>query len=369
MTDNTQNFQCLTALRAFFAWWVVLYHVRHWLVSTPLAPLVSPLNYGFLGVDFFFVLSGFVIHYRYAEFFPKFNSTTLQKFFVLRLARIYPLHLFILLLFLLNPLAIAIFSTTGASTDRYQLSYFFMSILLIQNWGIANEIKWNGPAWSISTEAFAYLVYPLVCYCLLRTKARFIASLFCILLLSFLLFVFAWQMHLNSIGEKISQFGLVRCTLEFVIGCFVCAMFKSMAGSGATPKTNRWITWSAPALFALVMISAWIFRWVDFAFIPITVALLIFSIATWHQSLRYLAPKPLVWLGEISYATYLVHYFIKDWYGFLNIEPKIGSTATLVSYCVTVLIASAILHRTLERPMQGKLKKLLWPRRETGEHP
>ena len=363
MADKSENFTLLTAMRAFFAWWVVLYHVRHWLVGTPLSPLIPVMNLGFLGVDFFFVLSGFVIHHKYFDFFKILSLVALRKFYVLRLARIYPLHLAICIAFLLNPLAIKYFSNAGIGSDRYELGYFFMSLALIQNWGLTDSLKWNGPAWSISTEAFAYLMYPMLGYFLLRTKKFWIPAFCAFAIIPLVLHWTASAMSLQSIGENISKFGIIRCALEFTIGCCVSATFRTLGPRNFLIKVTPIV---CIGIIGLVNHKCDLR---DYSTVPICVALLIFSIALWHKQLAFLSPRPLIWLGEISYATYLVHYFVKDWFGFLNIEPRVGAMATLVGYCVTVLILSGILHRMIEVPMQFKVKNYLWPRARGGTLP
>ena len=104
------------------------------------------------------LLSGFVLALNYAESFRG-GLAGATGFYRPRFARIYPLHFVILMAFLLNPAAIALFSTSG-DTSAYRWDYFGLSLFLVQNWGLSSELAWNDPAWSISTEVFAYLLFP-----------------------------------------------------------------------------------------------------------------------------------------------------------------------------------------------------------------
>src|SRR5207253_1604119 len=96
---------------------------------------------------------------------------SLRRFFVARFARIYPLHAFMMAVLLLNPLA-QLFSRAGLDDARYDPSYFFLSLLMIQNWGFTGHLAWNIPAWSISTEWFAYFLFPPFAYLVVKASPK-----------------------------------------------------------------------------------------------------------------------------------------------------------------------------------------------------
>jgi peptidoglycan/LPS O-acetylase OafA/YrhL len=91
--------RALTGLRWFAALWVVLFHFGPTFQSVlPVWHVIAPIsNYGLFGVDTFFILSGFIITYNYLEKFPRFDLSQYRHFLALRLARIYPVYLFTLL--------------------------------------------------------------------------------------------------------------------------------------------------------------------------------------------------------------------------------------------------------------------------------
>ena len=118
--SRPQVIPALTSVRGIAAWWVVLYHFRENLPSRSPEWLLALTAHGYLAVDLFFILSGFVLALNYAESFRG-SLAGATNFYQLRFARIYPLHFVMLMLFLLNPLAIALFSA-GGDASAYGLS-------------------------------------------------------------------------------------------------------------------------------------------------------------------------------------------------------------------------------------------------------
>ena len=104
-------------------------------------------NDGWLAVQFFFVLSGFIFFNLYLK---KINNRQIdfKKFFILRFSRLYPLH-FLTLLLILFISFLLIENNFLSNTD---LKHFFLNIFLIQNWGFEDGYSFNTPAWSISIE-------------------------------------------------------------------------------------------------------------------------------------------------------------------------------------------------------------------------
>src|SRR5260370_14069833 len=119
----------LTSIRGLAAWWVAIYHFREYLPTTSDSWIVAIAVRGFYAVDLFFILSGFVLHLNYSRLFWEPNRHSLYTFAIARFARVYPLHFFMMLVFLLNPLMITIFSHKGLGPvqSRYNLIDYIMS--------------------------------------------------------------------------------------------------------------------------------------------------------------------------------------------------------------------------------------------------
>jgi peptidoglycan/LPS O-acetylase OafA/YrhL len=157
--------EALTGTRAVAATWVILFHLTH--VDPSLVARDSlfrrAASVGYLGVDFFFILSGFIIAHQYMAIMEKPSRKTVLRYLLLRLARIYPVHLATMLAFA----AAAVFAAAAgmrisADPARFSIGGAGLNILLIHAWGISDRLTWNIPSWSVSCEWFGYLGFPLL---------------------------------------------------------------------------------------------------------------------------------------------------------------------------------------------------------------
>lgn len=178
------------------------------------------IAFGYLAVDLFFIMSGFVIALSYEQNFQSLRPQNILRFLGYRLARIYPLHLVVMLLFLVNPIVIVFLSSKGVVGERYDIGYYFESLLLIQNWGFSDISGWNYPAWSISTEWAAYLLFPIMAWCSVRVLTNLWNIAAAILVAGAALIILS--SGVGGLGNDIPRIGLVRCLLEFSIG--VCVL-------------------------------------------------------------------------------------------------------------------------------------------------
>ena len=337
----------LTSLRGIAAWYVVVYHFRE-AIPGPIPHAVSNLlGMGYLAVDLFFVLSGFVLFLGYGHQLSSLSLPNIIDFYGKRLARIYPLHVFILLLYLANPLAIVLMSQQAALGDRYSWVYYLQSWFLVQNWGFSDSVAWNVPAWSISVELFAYLLCPFFIP-LVVNFGRFHVG-FPLVLGAVCLFSLAGIYKisgLSSIGQDIAGLGVFRCLLGFssgvIVGWYYCHSFSWLRFGG-------WFYWGLVVIFLGLMSSFGVF---DFALAPVICVFLVALLAVDRSIFsRLLAGSVFHYLGRISYSTYLVHYFVRDWVKFL--ENSFG-WGDFIAYIAIVLGASHVLYHLIEVPFRSK---------------
>ena len=151
----------LTSIRFLFALLVVLFHGLDFLEHSGVTKnwpkaILTVISHGYLGVDFFFVLSGFILAYSYRSRLSQRNDCF--GFWWERFARIYPAYLFAFIIFLPT----GIYSTWFLGQPRLALVTAAFQLSLTQSWVPAAALEWNAPAWSLSVEAFFYVLFPFL---------------------------------------------------------------------------------------------------------------------------------------------------------------------------------------------------------------
>ena len=146
----------LTGVRGFAALAVLFYHIRGGMAGYLPGAVIDGFAHGYLAVDLFFVLSGFVLWWNYGPAFVAEGTRAAPRFLARRIARIFPLHLAILAAMAL--FALALLASGRDPGPHYGFAALPAHALLVQNWGFTADLRWNDPAWSISTEWAAYLL-------------------------------------------------------------------------------------------------------------------------------------------------------------------------------------------------------------------
>jgi peptidoglycan/LPS O-acetylase OafA/YrhL len=292
-----QHFLALDSLRGICATFVVFYHFE----GDSLIKAVPFIKHAFLFVDFFFVLSGFVIASSYGARLA--GGFPVYKFMLLRLGRLYPLHAIVLIAYL------AIAAAKHFSDPGYNGPDFFLSAFLLQVWAhydVLDMNHWNPPSWSISAELWTYLMFAAVVsicgkqvwsifagliaisFMLLSVSSdRYIDVCFsgggfvrCVFGFSF--GVVAYLAYENELFTAIEKAGLgVPTTVECVLVA-VCLLLVSEAGAGA-------LSLACPAIFSILV--------------------LIFASEKGALS-QLLLSFPMRKIGSLSYSIYMVHQFV-----------------------------------------------------------
>lgn len=348
MTERI-NLGALTALRGIAAWYVVLYHIR--VSSADLFPesVTAVFSKGYLAVDFFFLLSGFVIWLSYRDRVSENGVAAIPHFLARRFARIYPLHFVILcgaLVFALIHIALG-----RAAPQAFPMHELPLHFLMIQNWGFTDGLSWNEPAWSISTEMAAYLLFPIIA---LGTDWRAVSTPILLALIASLalaLHAFFVTMDAPYLDTNIPQTGLIRCLLQFTMGTLLCALWlrwRKNAGRMAVIAITGALIGGSLALTGTIP---------ETLAVPLTLAGLLLAAALTAELRRNpLSSKPLIYLGEISYATYLCHFLLFDAFKIAIVDDSGHISAfMLTGFLALTLIASMLLYHFIERPAQRAL--------------
>jgi peptidoglycan/LPS O-acetylase OafA/YrhL len=160
----------LTGIRFLAAYFVVLFHFSLWYFAGAPQPIKDFMGSGYVGVDLFFVLSGFVLAYTYMQ--PHTTRISRRKFWVARLARIYPMYVVALLLSLPLTVSTVLHSSHHASDVLVAAAGVSSAVVLLQAWLPQTATVINGPGWSLSVEALFYLIFPLTGLVFLRMTSR-----------------------------------------------------------------------------------------------------------------------------------------------------------------------------------------------------
>ena len=344
----------LTGIRAVAALWVMFFHMSenfHWNFTSPF------LAKGYLGVDLFFILSGFIISYVHQHEFMRFSVETTKRFLLLRCARIFPVH-WLMLVTLLGIwfLSKDVFLIPLGHPERYNAQDFILHLLNIQDWGFSPHYSWNIPAWSVSAEWFVYLLFPFITPIISRMK-RFWANL---ALIGFS-FAFLWGYsqvnHLPNLDLSFEH-GLVRCVAEFIMGCALFNLHQlEPAESNAGLHTVR-SGLVYPALGGLAISLA--FSWPD-RVVVLFLVLLIFALGTgrtWvHQ---WLSGGFAVFLGEISYSIYMAHgncitivHQLNRKFPVLTAQASWQNLGVNIGFMLAVILIAYGLYKTVELPSRN----------------
>jgi peptidoglycan/LPS O-acetylase OafA/YrhL len=339
--DNQRQFSSLETLRFFASLMIVAFHYTYYIAR-------HDLFKGYLAVDLFFVLSGFVITVAYQT---RIDSTRLYGTFIKkRIARLYPLHLLTLLLYL----TIALAATRGLlrvdNSAKYNLHEFFANLTLTHAWGFAHNFSFNTVSWSISAEFAAYLLFPLILWLMKRGPLSGIIIL-CGLYLSAILFA-TYVVHI-PLTQLAWQVGVARAVPSFALGVWL-RLYLPMISS-KLPKSTA----IALFYFSLVLfISCAIFSLNDYLGMVAASALVMFAAINDNMGHSQFISHPfLSQRGELTYSLYMVHPIIASVF-ISGIFLRIFGTSTIAVYgsisaaFAIAFVLSALCYKYFELPTQ-----------------
>lgn len=349
----------LTSLRFWAAFWVALY--TFWPnLDAGFVPVLT--TKGYLGVELFFVLSGFILAHVYLVSFGE-KRFSYRSFLWARIARVYPLHIVTLLgVMALGLGAVAV----GLSIDASVLSWktLIPNLLMVHAWGFASESGWNHPSWSISAEWLAYLTFPLFATGAWAMRSR------------------PWlAVGLTSAGlvatylvfERLAGFPLTQATFNWgglrILPCFAfgCALYL-VYRSAPLPRPRLLALMALSVVIASASIAAW-----D-GITVLASGLLILALASIPVGqAKILGSGPAVYLGEISYAIYMV---CAPWQMLgVNLAARFSGTDTKalplvwwLMIMVGLVVVAALAHHLVERPARNWLRKIMPKNDQSGDH-
>ena len=350
--QDAQHIRQLTGLRFFAAFWVVLFH--YWpKLAGPAAPAF--VEKGYLGVELFFILSGFILCHVYRTSVED-GRFRYGGFLWNRLARIYPLHLATLAGMGVLALGAA---AAGMAVDGNILSWSSLpaNLLLLHAWGFADTAAWNHPSWSISAEWFAYLTFPAFAWGAIRMKRRPVLAV--ALAAAFVVMLYAAFQRLSGfpLTQATIAWGALRIVPCFAYGCALHAFWR------AKPAHNQLAALASVAVSAAATGAAAAFGAPD-ALIVVGLGIVILSLARLAQcGSKLLAAPPFVYLGEISYSVYMVCIpwmivFVNGAAKLLQLSDERLPLWLWLVFLFSVIPLSAASYHLIEKPARERMKLL-----------
>ncbi|MBD2208302.1 acyltransferase [Nostoc linckia FACHB-104] len=372
-----KHINSLTSLRGVAALFVVIHHFSYYTLPKTGSTLSTYSNFfhnGYLWVDFFFILSGFIMTHVYArDFSAKVTSDNYRSYLLSRFARIYPLHIFILSLFV----GLEIFKTFlihhSAFTGKFNLTALFANIFLLQAFDLNCpplfwcNTYWNEPAWSISVEFVIYCIFPFLLFFILKNNYKNDLMIYLSTLVGILLLITFTRGNLDSI---IGVPSIARCGLECVLGIITYKVYRR--GNYQKYFNLNLLAIIAITWIMLIMHNYW-HHWRslhDWLILP-GFSLLILAVSGYNNGVisKFLNSQLMLYLGTISYSIYLVHWFIQDvikfvWgYKFNEIFgqgfTRLENFFALGVFMMITLLAASLTYKFVEVPMRNYLKSKL----------
>lgn len=324
-------------------------------------------NGGPMGVEYFIVLSGFVLCAGYEMRIEK-SRINYKDFMLRRLIRIYPLHLGCLLLW-----AVVAYKFT-----EYLASEMVPNLFLIQSW-FSNPYVFYGcntPSWCLSTLLFCYLMFPL----LIRAyehKPRVFVAVWGVLMVAYIVFLSTEAPHMDM-GN---QAWLTRVIppvrlLDFVLGMLLWQLFASLRSTDFAAKARRWsfgVKTAAECLpVVLYLLAAYVaaglsYTWVSQAvwWLPTLAAILTFSLfdKAGGALSRLFDSKALVAFGNASFCFYLLHMPVVGGLrrALIFVGIELDYAQLFVATFITAIVVSMLVSRYIDTPIGRRLKSKLLP--------
>lgn len=342
--NEKRQFIILDALRFLAACLIVVFHYEIFALKNT-AGLGRHFGGFDAAVDFFFILSGFVIAYSSAD-----QVSTLRSyagFLRRRLARIYPLHLLTLLAALAMAKAAGLAGVQLGDAGRYAIEKLPANLFLVQAWGGHDRLTFNIVSWSISVEWFLYLVFPLLLAAALRLGPYLTVGAVILMLIALRVVESHWG--LIAWNDRTYNFGIVRGIPTFVLGIAIWDIWRRHSYARNIPAYAVFL------LFAASVVGMYLR-------VPHEVLIAAFGLIVLCGSFTSPENKnsPAIQIakriGNASYSLYMLHHIIGI-VVFSVIGQRAGLspvTSTVLASCLS-LAASFLSYAFFEDPMRRLL--------------
>lgn len=371
-THKVEYLSSLTALRGIAALLVAVFHFE--MAVARFVPAAQSMFFEkcYLMVDLFFLMSGFImLHVYSSEFKNNIQAKSLKNFLVARFARVYPLHLFSLLLLVVIVRWLTDWGNPPILLE--QPADILPNIFLLHSFGFTKIYSWNIPSWSISAEWAAYLLFPIIALCINKKKAITVILLALLIVAAYYSIMYLLPRK-NPINPAIPvphnlnttfDYGYIRGIAGFITGILIYLLYEVRAVKKA---------FSSDIVSLLIILSITIsmhFALNDSLTVLLFAMLVLSFTANNGRIAKFCNRKILQFLGDISYSVYLMQIFLQEPFshgiylpgitgigrGKQNIDFSSG-----VLYCITYLILlimiSYISYQWVERPSRRFINRI-----------
>lgn len=335
---------------------VLLWHYQHFYyvngqpvgfetTAQPWYALLQPFYlYGYLSVQAFWCLSGFIFFWKYAGPVAQ-GAVPFSKFALLRFSRLYPLHLLTLLIVAaLSWRYEAINASTGFVYPNQDASHFVLQLFMASDWRPGINWSYNGPIWSISVEILVYALFYGLCR-LGVTRLWMVLALI------------AGSGAVYAL--KLTSHPVVLCVFFFYLGALTCQAHEAFTrklspeAQGATLKAALGLVMAGLALAVIGVLR-------PMFFVALLTPIAIIALLHWVKPRSARTTRAIVGLGNMTYSSYLWHFPLQ----LLAALVFIGHPADLPAHSpwwllgylgVTYLIAT-LSYRFIESPAQDWIR-------------
>lgn len=355
----------LTSLRFFFAFIIFTHHLTF--LSKSKASYLRwiheyILKEGFIGVSFFFILSGFILAYNYRDSILD-RKISKSDFYIARIARIYPVHLLCLLI------AVPITLDNVSFDLSTWFTQLFFNLTLTQSFIPIKYIyfSFNSPSWSISNELFFYLLFPFLIIWGLKIKNhRYKKPLLAMLVLLIPLLMLVIPADYYKALFYVNPFFRV---FDFIIGIMLFEIYLEIK------KQSRAINYDLLEISSIILLVVFfifhtsvplVMRYSIYYWIPMSLIILVFSFQKGVIS-SFLSNKTLIFLGEISFGFYMFHQLVLKYFIDFNqhhFHIKNEYVIILIMFALSLII-SYISFIWFEKPLNKYLKTILTTKGES----
>ncbi|HUO22736.1 MAG TPA: acyltransferase [Caulobacteraceae bacterium] len=354
--QDVRDLPSLTGLRGVAALWVLAFHLVKICGQGGAAwpAHASFLNFGWTGVDLFFVLSGFVLMWTHGAALARPTPAAIRQFAVARIVRVYPLSLAVLALILALAAADPVYAAwfRDQSPGNFSVAALTRTALLATRWVPNAQGEWNEPVWSLSAELIGYAAFPLLAWMIARCSEKTAVAAAASSLAAMAAFMLLTGLAGSNPIDQIPA--LMRMATGLIAGMAACRLRQTI-GPSAPADAGLGALATCLALGVALRFSKGVL------FAPTAFTLLIFCLSFGHGVLhRALTSKPVMMLGRISFPLYLVHLTPLAWLASHVRFGDLSAVDTLIllgGYLAFCLGLAGLLHYAVERPLHRWVRR------------